>query len=218
MRLNLRSATPPDLHLHLLDLDADTTAPDRLEAQAGHEACARAARLATPQRRRRLLVREAQARRLVGERLSRPAREVRIARAPGGRPSVEGSGLALSLSQSKGLALVALADGGDVGCDIEHLDAPVGWRDALGADVLTEEEVRRLAGLPEPQAQALFLRMWTLKEAGLKCLGVGLSVPARSMRTCGPVSYAGGSEVSLPVFTPRLHPECACAVAWRFNK
>ena len=48
MRLILQAAAPPGLHLHLIDLDADATAPDRLEAQAGDALRARAARLSTP--------------------------------------------------------------------------------------------------------------------------------------------------------------------------
>lgn len=220
MRLIVQAEPPPGLRLHLLDLDADPTPLDHLEAEAEEEARVRAARLRTPLQRRRLLVREVGVRRLAAERLARAIGDVRIVRAPGGRPEVQGGGLALSLSQSRGLALVALADGGEVGCDLEHLDAAVDWRDARDADVLTDAEARSLQALSQPEdVQALFLRMWTLKEAALKCLGLGLSAPARSVSTCGPESEADrdGDPASLQAAVPALRPGCAVAVAWRFS-
>lgn len=220
MRLIVLAEPPPGLQLHLLDVDADPTPYERLEAQAGDAACERVARLRAPLQRRRLLVREIAVRRLAAERLGRAVDDIRIVRAPSGRPAVEGGGLALSLSHSRGLALIAFANGGEVGCDLEHRDAAVDWRDARDADVLTDAEARSLESLSRPEeAQALFLRMWTLKEAALKCLGVGLSVPARCIRTCGPVSDAegDGSPASLLAAVPALRPDCAVAVAWRFS-
>ncbi|RLV08831.1 hypothetical protein CTZ27_08785 [Streptomyces griseocarneus] len=107
-------------------------------------------------------------------------RAVRPARTHLGRPYIEGlPGLRVSLSHSGPVLAVAVSTHGPVGVDTERV--------ARGTTLppgrmCTPAEAGRLAGLREDERAAELLRLWTLKEAYTKALGVGLR---RSPRTFG---------------------------------
>jgi len=85
------------------------------------------------------------------------------------RPDVQ-----FSLSHSGTCAMCALADR-PVGCDIQ-LAEPLSLR--LAQRFFTEAECARIFARETEQArQAMFYRIWTLKESFVKCLGLGLSLP-----------------------------------------
>lgn len=90
-----------------------------------------------------------------------------------GRPQFYGGppGWDLSMAHGGGIICVALAHNGRVGVDVE------------GPRIIRAETVRRVChpnelavwhAAPPAQQAAIFLRLWTLKEAYLKALGVGL--------------------------------------------
>ena len=78
--------------------------------------------------------------------------------------------LFVSSASREGWVAVALASA-PLGVDIEVATAPAepAW------NILSPSERERLAGLPEPERWAAFLRIWTAKEAYLKAIGLGLS-------------------------------------------
>ncbi|MDQ6725230.1 MAG: 4'-phosphopantetheinyl transferase superfamily protein [Actinomycetota bacterium] len=94
---------------------------------------------------------------------------------PHGRPvaaAADRAGLRYSLAHAGNLAAVAVADGGEVGVDIE---VPV--RLAIPAPACTREELRRLSRMTPADAAAAFLRLWVRKEAYAKAVGEGLDLP-----------------------------------------
>jgi 4'-phosphopantetheinyl transferase len=99
----------------------------------------------------------------------------RAGRDPQGRPLLRGAGEALhvSMSHHRAWVAVALAEAGPVGVDIEVV------RDDLPAQALADrwfdgDEARFLAGVAGPEVAAEYLRLWTVKEAVGKALGLGL--------------------------------------------
>jgi 4'-phosphopantetheinyl transferase len=58
-----------------------------------------------------------------------------------------------------------------VGCDVESTLRPV--HPALSRRAFSPADCDRLFALPEPARPAEFFRLWTLKEASLKALGIG---------------------------------------------
>jgi 4'-phosphopantetheinyl transferase len=87
-----------------------------------------------------------------------------------------GSDLTFSLSHTRGFVACAVARGMDVGVDIESID-----RGADGQEIarryFSAAEAARLDACPDAERAARFVELWTLKEAYVKAIGAGLSVP-----------------------------------------
>jgi 4'-phosphopantetheinyl transferase len=93
-----------------------------------------------------------------------------------GKPALAGphAGLPFSLSHSGGLALVALGEARPVGVDLER-PRPPERAAGVAERFFTAAEARAVRGRPGD-----FLRIWTRKEALLKAVGTGLTVPLDS--------------------------------------
>ena len=93
-----------------------------------------------------------------------------------GRPEIlaPATSLSFSLAHAGGEALLAVASNGRVGVDLEPLDAAPD-ADTLAARALAPEELERFRSRPAAEREAFFLTRWTVKEALLKAVGVGLS-------------------------------------------
>jgi len=92
-----------------------------------------------------------------------------------GKPSLDGvNGLAFNLSHSGSLAALAIADGCDIGCDIEEVREV---KEDVAERFFSAEEVAQLRALPADHQNDAFFRCWTRKEAVVKALGDGLSMP-----------------------------------------
>ena len=91
---------------------------------------------------------------------------------------------------SGGVLVVALSDGCDVGVDIELLSGRESG--VILWSALAPGERHRLSVAPVAAHPELFLRMWTMKEAVLKCTGAGLAGgPERLETTLDPPGVAG---------------------------
>lgn len=138
----------------------------------------------------------------------------------GGKPSLGGWGgdLRFNVARTRGLVLVAVARGREVGVDVERLGRG-SWL-SLPSQVLTPRELASLDGLPGVAPADAFLRIWARKEAVLKAAGVGLAVdpvlvevsgagePAEVVglpSSIGPTARYGLVDLSLP--------GCAAALA-----
>ena len=82
--------------------------------------------------------------------------------------------LEFNLSHAGDRVAVAVSGGRPVGVDIEFIDA----NSSAGVvpDVLSKAEEARLKGMAEDERQEMFIRLWTLKEAGAKALGAGVGI------------------------------------------
>lgn len=95
-----------------------------------------------------------------------------------GKPQAEG--VCFNLSHSGDWAALAVADA-EVGCDIELLRMADAMR--LGKVVFTEDEMSLLQSSGDRLGD--FYRLWTKKEALLKCMGVGFHRAAKTVDVCG---------------------------------
>ncbi|HUL73641.1 MAG TPA: 4'-phosphopantetheinyl transferase superfamily protein [Vicinamibacterales bacterium] len=118
------------------------------------------------------------ARTLVGRALGVAPDEWRWRDGPRGRPEVAAPAttLTFNLAHSAGLVVCALADGREVGADVEdRLRRPV---DRLVVPrYCAPDEARDIDAQGDAGWHDRFLRYWTLKEAYLKARGLGIALP-----------------------------------------
>lgn len=117
---------------------------------------------------------------VLSEHLGLPARDVRVSRTDTGKPVVA-DGVHFNVTHSGDLILLAVSEARAVGIDVERR-REVNRVSALTQRWLTESERADLgalnaAGMTESDS---FLRIWSLKEARLKALGVGISGAPRA--------------------------------------
>jgi 4'-phosphopantetheinyl transferase len=166
------------VQLWRIDLKGPATAQDAALLSA--EELDRAARFAFDHLRQRYVLAHAALRRVLGQALSRDPASLAWQHGAQGKPSLlGGEGLHFNLSHSDEVAVLALSAHHEVGIDVEMHHAP---RDAanLSQAVLTESErAWMLAGAPA-DLDRRFLCCWTRKEACIKAIGAGLSLPPQT--------------------------------------
>ena len=123
----------------------------------------------------RYVITRALIRAVLSDRLGVPAPSITVRRTDTGKPVVTG-GVHFNVSHSGDLVLLAVCERRAVGVDVER-KRPVVKVEALAKRWLSDAERENLArlrdlGIDESDS---FLRIWSLKEAQLKALGVGIS-------------------------------------------
>ncbi len=99
--------------------------------------------------------------------------DLRFSYGPQGKPALAG-GPAFNLSHSGNLACLAVHSDLQIGVDIEEF-RPI--EQGLAERFFSATEIEALATLPEAEKEAGFFRCWTRKEALVKGIGGGLSIP-----------------------------------------
>jgi 4'-phosphopantetheinyl transferase len=84
--------------------------------------------------------------------------------------------LRFNLAHTQGLVACAVCRGVDVGIDVESLEPRFDPLD-LARQYFSQSEVASLHACPEEDRHTRFIEHWTLKEAYVKAIGVGLSHP-----------------------------------------
>ncbi len=94
-----------------------------------------------------------------------------------GKPRLAGDpGVHFNLAHAGDRAMCVVSNN-RVGCDVER----IGRRGTGVAErFFAPEEYERILAAPEPERDALFTRLWALKESFLKVTGLGLSLPLGS--------------------------------------
>jgi 4'-phosphopantetheinyl transferase len=162
------------IDIWLWPLDISPAALDDLARDLPPDAQDRAARFAFPHLRARHVAAHGQMRRILAAQTGQPPRDIVLTTGPRGKPALPG-GPAFNLSHSGGWAALALGPATvDLGIDIEA-HRPVD--DALIARVFSPAERRAHDALAPSDRLPGFFRGWTRKEALLKALGAGLSLP-----------------------------------------
>lgn len=94
-----------------------------------------------------------------------------------GKPAVDPDcGLRFNASNSVGLVVCLVAEGAEVGVDVEPVTRAETMLRVV-SEVFSEEERAQLAALPHAKQLDRALSLWTLKEAYIKARGMGLAIP-----------------------------------------
>ncbi len=155
---------------------------ERLKTLLADDELAKAARYHFERDRRRSIVRRAALRCILAGHLGAAAAELQFAYGPQGKPSLAApqASIPFNLSHSGELALVAVGRQ-PLGVDLERS------REVADADLVArrfftpnELEIQRAAS----DGNQVFLQHWTRKEAVIKAVGKGLSMPLNSFDVC----------------------------------
>lgn len=133
--------------------------------------------------RRRYLLTRTLARTVLSRYVSIPPEGLRFAANAYGRPAIadrpdRAPVVQFNISHTAGLVALAVAQGGQVGIDVEN----VGARDVMleiADRFFAPLEAAELRSLPLPERKRRFLEYWTLKESYIKARGMGLSLDLR---------------------------------------
>lgn len=150
---------------------------------------------------------------VLGQALGIPPESVAFEFGEFGKPSLSGRHLEFNLSHCRDLALIALCSDGAVGVDVEPFDRASSLLGCEDAFCHPDE----IAGLPvdeEPRASML-METWTKKEALLKALGTGFSLPAQSVSVAErPLSYSSDPRFGELRLHRLAHPTLLKHLAW----
>ncbi|MCC5863194.1 MAG: 4'-phosphopantetheinyl transferase superfamily protein [Gammaproteobacteria bacterium] len=170
--------SPGVIQLLSHDLDADPRSDGELDALLSTEERARAERFAFPRLRRRYRVGRAVLRCALARSTGLTPAELSLVIGPQGKPALAG-GPAFNLSHSEGLLLLGLTLEGRLGVDVEW-PRPLDDLEGLARYSFAEDECRAVLALAGEAREQAFLETWTRKEALLKALGGGLSLPLKA--------------------------------------
>jgi 4'-phosphopantetheinyl transferase len=130
--------------------------------------------------RRRFVTARAGLRHILARHVGEPPGALRFDLGPHGKPHLadarHAARVTFNLSHSEDWALIAIAPGFPVGIDIEQVRPALATADTIGL-VFSRQEQAALAALSGMRRIRAFFKGWTSKEAYIKGLGGGLSVP-----------------------------------------
>jgi 4'-phosphopantetheinyl transferase len=175
------AADRAEIHLWLFRLDAGAGALARLSETLDEKERMRAARFRFPQDRDRFVAGRGVLRAVLGLYVGESPARIRLAAGPQGKPRLDGYAGAIdfNLSHSEDRAVLAVGAGRRIGVDIERVD-PSRATEEIARRFFSPDEVAALARISRRGRGQAFFRCWTRKEAYLKALGDGLSLPLDS--------------------------------------
>lgn len=172
-----------EVHLWLASLSQNESALTSARALLSDDERERADRFRFERDRARYTVARAALRDILSLYLQTPAVEISFSYGRHGKPALSGEaksrGLNFNLSHAGELALYAFTLDGAVGVDIERV-RELEDAEGLAERFFSAEEVSVLKSLPAGQRAAAFFDCWTRKEAYVKAVGEGLSLPLHS--------------------------------------
>ena len=136
----------------------------------------RAERFRFERDRRRYVVARGRLRELLGERTGEDPRAVELVYGRNGKPALAQPGLHFSVSHRAELVAYAFAPGREIGVDLEAV-RPLPDADDIAARFFSRHENETYRGLAPRDRTLGFFNCWTRKEAFVKALGDGLSMP-----------------------------------------
>ena len=166
-----------EVHVWKIDLLASQVQLDFLRTLLSDDDLERADRFRFDRHRRRFITGRAVMRILLGRYTSRMPEALEFSYNSHGKPSLRDSGsLEFNFTNSRDLALLCVARKTQLGIDLEHLGRHADYAGIVNR-FFAEREIEELFSLPESRRHAAFLTGWTRKEAYIKALGTGLSLP-----------------------------------------
>jgi 4'-phosphopantetheinyl transferase len=157
--------------------------------------------------RRRFIVARARLRELLAARLDVAPQAIELAYGKNGKPGLAQryahSGWRFNVAHCGDVAVYAFSRDSDIGVDIEAI-RPVCEADAIAARFFSRREYAAYSALAPRDRPLGFLECWTRKEAVVKALGDGLSMPLDELDVSRAPGWSLHSFFPLPGFIAAL--------------
>ena len=221
----LTSPSSQEVHVWQWDLDVCGGDFDRYWEMLSTEERERADRFRFERHRRRFVAGRGELRRLLSRYLGLSPWEVALGYGPEGKPfctnQPPGWRICFNLSHSENAAALAISSGFEVGIDVEQV-RPI--EESVPLEVFSTRERAEFTALPDAERQKVFFESWARKEACLKALGTGFTLPPAhfefdlSIRGDTTPRFVGGEAEEAThwrICALSSGPTCAGAVAAR---
>ena len=169
-----------EVHVWKIGLNASEVQLDQLRVLLSDDELERADRFRFERHRRRFITGRAVLRILLGRYIDKLPEMLIFSYNLHGKPTLKGAGnLEFNFTNSRDLSLLCVARQRQLGVDLEHLGRHADYAGIVNR-FFAEREIKELFRIPESRRHAAFLTGWTRKEAYIKALGAGLSLPLDS--------------------------------------
>lgn len=199
-------------HMWNADLDQSPFVIQRLSALLSSDEKKRSERFIFDKDRNRFVVRHALLRVLLSHYIGTKPDYIQFCYNQNGKPALpemlNSKDIRFSLSSSRGFCLFAITRCREIGVDIEFSGRSLDG-DQIISNFFTEKEKYFFYCLNKKQRENAFFKLWTKKEALIKALGIGLSLPLNSFD----VSLLDHEMVELPSVEGLLKKE----TTWEVN-
>jgi 4'-phosphopantetheinyl transferase len=172
-----------EVHLWLFELTASARALEYLRSQLSADEIDRAGRFCFPDLQVSFVIAHGVLRNVLAKYVGGPPGAIRFCYNPQGKPSLSHAdrGLQFNLSHSGMLAACAVASDCEIGVDVEKIRKMPDLLD-IARRFFSPKEWADLESVPLDQQELTFFDCWTRKEAYIKAIGGGLSIPLDSFR------------------------------------
>ena len=172
--------TPGEIHAWSACLDQSVSRFQILLQTLSLDERMRAERFHFEKHRKRFIVGRAILRTILGYYLSVEPSRLRFCYGKYGKPALADTfgkeTISFNLSHSDGLALYGFTRGCEIGVDIEHV-RDISEMEQIAERFFSAREKAVFRSLPEGKKKEAFFDCWTRKEAIIKAIGDGLSLP-----------------------------------------
>jgi 4'-phosphopantetheinyl transferase len=172
-----------EVHVWCVTLDEDAGAVERAYSDLSGEERKQADQFGFASLRTSYVLSHALLRRLLAVNCDRAPSQLAFAYGPHHKPFLADGpgGIRFNMSHSGGIAAYALASGREVGIDVEQHRRLADMAD-IAQRFFSPREHHELMAIPESGREAAFFQCWVRKEAYIKGLGGGLSIPLDSFQ------------------------------------
>jgi len=184
-----RTSLPFDADLFKIRIDLLEPYEDLLSPLLAADELEAAATLTRRQNRLESGITRACLKLLVADRLKIDPGRLLVVRDGSRKPYVTAGAIdyrSFNVSHSFPWSLIACADKGHIGVDVEAI-RPMDDVENLAELTMSPAELEYLKGLPAVDQGPAFLKSWTQKEAVMKVLGIGVTVPLRDIHIDPPL-------------------------------